>query len=391
MRILAHTYTASKMIDITKATRFNNSGSIFYTQMVDNGSVGFVDKNDTTVSMTWGQENGVETPEVLLRSNIIEKLRVDTFFNEMLPKDVIIPLSSQFGFKAVEGNNKGVTLVDYLKREDVSSKLSKMASEVFCEVNPLTKSVDVKGDEYYSKYIPLAIQSGVMHPQTEGDKSYFNPNGAVTVVEFLASLGNTFTDPDTIGEVETDQSIDSVATSEDYFIKGYNACLSDMSSPFFGLYKRCELEMEITRAELAYIIVTCWGHFERRLEKVYGGRYTVGVNTDWNKPAKFASKFKDIKHYKIIKRNISFSDETVLDINIQDYLEGNFKNYIKDTKAGLRGLALPLVCSLLELNILDLFPFEDGLLAPLKTVTRGELSYFLCRLASAFATPYYKG
>jgi hypothetical protein len=64
--------------------------------------------------------------------------------------------------------------------------------------------------------------------------------------------------------------------------------------------------------------------------------------------------------------------------------------YLEDLKNGVSPIPLPMYMSMLELHILDLFKYENNRLDPLKEVSRGELSYFLSKLAKLFPTKYLK-
>ena len=62
--------------------------------------------------------------------------------------------------------------------------------------------------------------------------------------------------------------------------------------------------------------------------------------------------------------------------------------YKEGIKEGRHSIPLPMFMSLLELYKLDLFYYEDNKLSPLKEVSRGELCYFLARLAQLFQINY---
>jgi hypothetical protein len=103
--------------------------------------------------------------------------------------------------------------------------------------------------------------------------------------------------------------------------------------------------------------------------------------------------FKDIESYNIgVLRN----ETGAVRINIKDYLvqssgeKLSMKNYLKLVKSGKAPIPLPMIMSLIELGVLDLFYFEGDNLNPLREVSRGEMSYFLTRLADNFSIKYTK-
>lgn len=334
-------------------------------------------------------------------------LKDDAFFKHMLLSHdgaEVIPLSQQFGYVAGESFNRGdlnssalsdldgserKTLEAQLANPEVLNNLSNIAVSMFNAINPITRDKDVKPNEFYTPYIPLAVMSDVIPPQTDSTGiEYFNPDGAVSIMEFLDSL-NAIKSHSNACE-SRHLSIDNVSDEKDFFNEGYLSCLSKgRSSLFYDLYKRRELAKPITRLELAYITVLCWRDFTLKYDGVYGGRFVIGINADWSKPARYLRKFEDGLKYKVYKKTYRISDSdtathgTVVDLRA--YKEAKtVSDFIEEMKQGKRGIPLPLFMCLVELDILDLFYFQDMRLSPLSEVTRGELAYFLVKLAKTF-------
>ena len=89
--------------------------------------------------------------------------------------------------------------------------------------------------------------------------SYFNPDGTVSVAEFLDGLNAIKFG--CISNISRKKTLDRISDENDYFNDGYQDCVRGISSPFFNLYTRKELLEPITRIELAYITVICWNQF----------------------------------------------------------------------------------------------------------------------------------
>lgn len=334
-------------------------------------------------------------------------LKDDPFFKHMLlshDNAEVIPLSQQFDYVAGQSFNRGDlnsaalsdlsnsedrTLEARLSRQDVLSELSSVAVSMFDAVNPITKDKDVKSGDFYTPYIPLVVMSDVLPPQTDSSGvSYFNPEGQVSVMEFLDSL-NAIKSHSNANE-SRHLSIDNVSNEKDFFNEGYLSCLSKgRSSLFYELYKRRELIKPITRLELAYITVLCWRDFTLKYDSVNGGRFVLGINADWSKPARYLKKFEDGLKYRVYKKTyrIFDSDDTAQGtvVDLRAYKESlTVSDFINEMRQGRKGIPLPLIMCLVELDVLDLFYFKDMLLSPLSEVTRGELSYFLVKLAKTF-------
>ena len=317
------------------------------------------------------------------------------------PEKNIIPLRRQFGFVAGESYNrydlnaefdedgvKGKTVWDVLNDATVKDELSKAAAKMFPLKNPLTGQQDVNPSAFYAPLIPIIIATGVLPAQKDGQGyHYFNPEGTVSVGEFLDILNSVKYGSNSASNRR--ESLDRVSNTADYFNEGYNECLSGFSSPFYRLYTRKELLAPITRLELAYITVLCWGEFTKKYGSVPSGRYELGINVDWNKPARQLSKFEDGFKYKVFKKCRTVGEHKITSYDVKDYLSGmpmsEFKQAIQQ---GLRGIPLPMFMSLLELDKLDLFYFENLRLDPMKEVSRGEIAYFAVKLAKTFPLPF---
>ena len=285
----------------------------------------------------------------------------------------VVPLRKQFGFVAGESfnqqalNNKlkeqgynGDTLWSEINKPEVNTFLCETSSKMFPEVNPLTNKQDVDTQAFYAPYIPFVSLTNALPSQTDGSgKVYFNPEGKVSVAEFLEALVS-------LKSVDTEPkhtSMDSVSKETDYFNEGYNRCLSDMSSPFYQLYKRKELMQPLTRFELAYITVLCWKDFIKEFGSVTDGRFDLGV---------------------VVKKYRVSGEDKVPSYFLKDYIGTmSITEFKQAVKAGVRGVPFPVFMSLLELDALDLFYFEGKRLDVMREVSRGELAYFLVKTAKA--------
>lgn len=360
---------------------------------------GDVDSAEYAVDLSDGVSNDVSLPAKLeIAKGCISKSPVLSSAALSVDGSSVIPLRQQFGFVAgssfnrYELNNEltskgylGRTVWDELNTPEVDASLRKAATEMFSEINPLTNERDVSESAFYTPMIPLVTLTGVVPHQVDSEgKIYFNPTGTVTVAEFLDSLNASKSCSSSREGRKI--SLDNVSNTSDFFNVGYNQCLSGMSSPFYRLYKRRELMQPITRIELAYITVVCWRDFMTRCGTLVGGRYALGINTNWDSPARYLKKFSDGLSYKVYKKcRVTEDGSKIVSFHARDYLSDmtmtDFKLAMKD---GLRGIPLPMLMCLVELDALDLFYFENMRLDPLKEVSRGELTYFMIKLAKAF-------
>lgn len=269
-----------------------------------------------------------------------------------------------------------------LSDEEVDNRLREVASEMFSLTNPLTKDKDVFRSERYASSIPIVTLTGTFPPQVdEENNTYFNPDGCVTVAEFLDSLNAI--EFGSNSNQNRKKSLDNISDEKDFFNEGYQSCANKYSSPFFNLYTRLELLQPIIRIELAYITVVCWSEFRKKFDSIFTGKYSLGVTLDWNTAGSSLSDFEDGFDYKVSKRLVN--DNKVLSINIKDYISDKSMSEFKSKlKEGVVAVPYPMFLSLIELDSLGLFYFKDSRLDPLKEVSRGELSYFLVRLAKVF-------
>lgn len=265
------------------------------------------------------------------------------------------------------------------------SDLRLLASEMFGNTNPLTGGIDVYKTDKNAGYYALVTLTGTLPPQSdENGKVYFNPKGIVTVAEFLDSLsavenGSNFKEG-------RRKSLDNVSYETDYFNKGYQSCLKRFSSPFYNLYTRAELLKPITRLELAYIFVICWEGFQKRFGGIRLGKYTLGYNIDWNNYNQYLADFEDGFDYQVSKvyKSSEDTDSNIISTNIKDYMQGSVSNLKEDILKGVSSIPFPMFMSMLEINHLGIFEFENMRLDPIREVSRGELAYFLVRLSSIF-------
>lgn len=312
----------------------------------------------------------------------------------------IIPLNRQFDFEVGKSFNdyasnktlvadygEGYSLWDALNTPTYRYKLNELAMSMFPSLNPLTGVADVCSDTFYSHLIPLVSLTGIIPPQLDEDNvAYFNPTGSITVAEFLDSLNAIKYGSNS--NMARRKSLDSLSSETDFFNEGYNSCLGGISSPFYRLYTRKELMMPITRLELAYITVVCWYDFINKFEHINSGTYSLGINTNWETPSRYVGKFKDGYDFKVFKKILD-SDFSIVSTDIHDYKgDSSMEEFKKLLKTGSKALPLPMFMSLFELDALDLFYFEGNNLDPLREVSRGELTYFLVKLAKEFKAKF---
>lgn len=274
--------------------------------------------------------------------------------------------------------------------EDKTTKefLRDVAEQLFPHINPNTQASDISRDAYYTPYIPLVALTGCIPPQIKDGDAYFNPLGVVTVAEFLDALNSIKYGCNANNHRK--KTLDNISVDTDYFNEGYQSCIRGISSPFFNLYTREELMKPITRLELAYITVICWSQFIDKFNNLYGGSFYLGINFDWELPSDILSGYKDGFDYKVSK--ISIDEEyDIVSLDVKDYKsDRTMEEYKEDMQSGVSAIPMPMFMSMLELGILDLFSYEDNNLNPLKEVSRGELCYFLTKLAKLFPTRYMK-
>ena len=307
----------------------------------------------------------------------------------------IRPLSQLYAFK-FDASNKfglpsGTTFANVFESDAVKGMFVEVCKNMFPNINPLTNKNDIDVNKYYAPYIPLVVLTGIMTAQKdENDKVFFNPEGTVSVAEFLDCLNAIKFGANS--NVSRKKTLDNISDENDYFNEGYQKCLRGISSPFFNLYRRDELVKPITRFELAYITVICWTRFIEKFDSIYSNPYYIGINFDWEHPYEYIKKYLDGRSYKVSKV-ISDKDFNIISLNIKDY-KGNrtMTTYKNDIKVGTSAIPLPMFMSLIELDTVKLFNFKSDSdtykLDPLKEVSRGELCYFVNQLAKIFNIKY---
>lgn len=306
----------------------------------------------------------------------------DCIYNSDL-KDIVIstktgevlPLSMIYSYKDFES-------ISIEKNND----LINIACKMFSNQNPNTGTRDVQPNKFYTPYIPLAVLSGCITPQVKDNLTYFNPNGTVSIAEFLDGLNAIKYGANS--NRRRKKTLDKISNPDDYFNEGYQDCIRGISSPFFNLYTRKELLEPITRIELAYITVICWNQFLQKYNNLYGGQFYLGVNFDWENPSSLLDMFEDGYDYKVSKC-IKDLDYDIISLNIKDYKgDETMSEYKRNLKDGVHCIPMPMFMSLLELAELDLFYYEGSRLDPIKEVSRGDLCYFLTMLAKLFPMNY---
>ena len=306
--------------------------------------------------------------------------------------DDILPLSKIYDFEVKAGSELsktlpvGINFDDLIENDDINQFMRDTAESMFPNINPNTGVKDINREDFYTPYIPLVVLTGAMTPQIKNELTYFNPSGTVSVAEFLDGLNSIKFGCNS--NVRRKKTLDRISDENDYFNEGYQDCVRGISSPFFNLYTREELTKPITRLELAYITVICWTQFIEKFNNLYGGSFYLGITFDWEVPAEVLSDYEDGFDYKVSKISIDENYE-VISLNVKDYLAGKtMTEYKQDLQDGVCAIPMPMFMSMLVLGVLDLFYYEYNRLDPLKEVSRGELTYFLSKLAKLFPTKY---
>lgn len=316
-------------------------------------------------------------------------------------KSGVIPLARQMDYKVGKSflNKKlndtssihakeGTDFWSLINSNEMRGKLDAEAENLFPNINPNTRNKDVQGGTFYSHMIPIVTATGVIPPQQdEKGKYYFNPNGVVLRAEFIDMLNAIKYGSNQHSKYAV--SLDRVVKQEDFFSAGYDALVRGYSSPLFKLYTKKELMLPITRAELAYITVVCWKDFTKGTP-LKGGRIATGVNVDWEKPKIYMRKFSDASKLRLSRKR---SEKIELDKDVQSMLLTDIKPYkgnrsmsefLKQIRVGNALLPLPMFMSLVELDYLGLFYFMNKEIAPVREVSRGEMTYFIMSLAKTF-------
>lgn len=326
-------------------------------------------------SLQYGKELLLSSPiqEVISREGG-DVYSLSACYDYVVPADSL--LSSAVG--------EGVPFDTIFESEVTKAGMVDIASEMFPNINPNTGKSDIDPDSFYAPYVPLVTLTGCMTPQVKDDVVFFNPDGVVTVAEFLDGL-NAIKYGCNANNMRR-KTLDNISTERDYFNEGYNSALRGISSPFFNLYTRAELMTPITRLELAYITVICWSQFMDKYNSLYGGSYYLGITFDWEVPHDILSRYEDGFDYKVSRYSVS-EEHDVISLDIKDYRsDRTMEEYREALLRGVAAIPLPMFMSMLELGVLDLFMYENRRLDPLKEVSRGELCYFLARIAKHFPT-----
>lgn len=316
-------------------------------------------------------------------------------------KSGVIPLAMQMDYqvgksfvnqklndKASVKTKEGTGFWDLINDVQVRNRLDAEAESLFPHINPNTRNKDVQSGTYYSYMIPIVTATGVVPPQQdEKGRYYFNPNGVVSRADFIDMLNAIKYGSNQHSKYKT--SLDRVVRQEDFFSAGYDALVRGYSSPLYKLYTKRELMSPITRAELAYITVVCWKEFTRDIP-LRGGRIPVGVHVDWEQPKIYMRKFSDASKLRIARKR---SDKIELDKDVQSMLLTDIKPYrgnrsmtefIKQIRSGNALLPLPMFMALVELDYMGMFYFANKEIAPVREVSRGEITFFIMNLAKNF-------
>lgn len=304
----------------------------------------------------------------------------------------ILPLSSIYDY-SVKPNDElsealpvGATFDDIFEDATTKDYMRDVALKLFPHMNPNTCRADVSRDAFYTPYIPLVALTGCVPPQLKDGDAYFNPEGTLTIAEYLDGLNSIKYGCNANNSRK--KTLDNISDTRDYFNEGYQSCLRGISSPFFNLYTREELMQPITRLELAYITVICWTPFIEKFNTLYGGSFYLGITFDWEVPSEILSAYNDGFDYKVSKISID-KDYDIISLDVKDYRsDRTMEEYKEDIKSGVAPIPLPMFMSMLELGVMDLFHYEGQYLDPMKEVSRGEFCYFLAKLAKLFPTKY---
>ena len=316
-------------------------------------------------------------------------------------KSGVIPLAMQMDYrvgksfvnqklndKASVKTKEGTGFWDLINDVQVRNRLDAEAESLFPHINPNTRNKDIQSGTYYSYMIPIVTATGVVPPQQdEKGRYYFNPNGVVSRADFIDMLNAIKYGSNQHSKYKT--SLDRVVRQEDFFSAGYDALVRGYSSPLYKLYTKRELMSPITRAELAYITVVCWKEFTKDIP-LRGGRIPVGVHVDWEQPKIYMRKFSDASKLRIARKR---SDKIELDKDVQSMLLTDIKPYrgnrsmtefIKQIRSGNALLPLPMFMALVELDYMGMFYFANKEIAPVREVSRGEITFFIMNLAKNF-------
>ena len=102
-----------------------------------------------------------------------------------------------------------------------------VASTLFPHLNPNTHREDIPRNAFYTPYIPLVTLTGCVPPQTKDGNAYFNPEGVVTIAEFLDGLNSIKYGANSNSSRK--KTLDNISNESDYFNEGYQSCLRGIS------------------------------------------------------------------------------------------------------------------------------------------------------------------
>lgn len=296
-----------------------------------------------------------------------------------LPLSIVLRGDVQSSYVAVMGCEELGIYDSDASADEIEAKLQEsdvlsVVKVMFPENNPVTKTEDVSGNEFYLKDIPFSVIKGIITPQSDRNgATVFNGKGTITIAEVIDAINAMENGANS--NKSRRKSLDNISNVDDYFNEGYNMLCKTYASVFFNLYERGELFRPITRLEFAYILVVCLG--------IYGGitskDFHMGVSFNWLKPNKYSSKFKDWQRY-----SISLITNKSPSFDVKDYKLGrSVSELLLDIQRGKSAIPLPMFMSMVELGLRGLFYYEDYTLNPLKQVTRGEAGYCLSRLCKS--------
>ena len=263
----------------------------------------------------------------------------------------------------------GASFETIFKDSNTRGLLRNLAGEMFD---------DVDMSAYYAPHIPLAVLSDSVSVQSEGDKLRFNPNGVVTVAEFLDFVNAVRYGSGCAGRGV--KSPDGLLNGSEFFSAGYNACINGVGSPFYGLYSFRGLFESITRIEAAYILVVCRCIFG----SVCGSTFDIGLSFNWECPNDVLQGYSDGFFYKVSCSHYRADESAVISVDIKDYIgSDSFFDFMKKVRTGFKPIPIPMFMSLVELDINGVIytPFDDSCLNPLDELTRGEMCYMLSGIA----------